>query len=279
MMEDFRFSVLIPVYIKEDIVFFKEAIESILHQTLLPDEIVIVEDGPLSDEMYTLLSKYKNDHPLLFQRVVLPVNMGMGKAMNEGLNHCRYKWVARMDSDDIARPYRFEKQINYLKNHPEVDALGALIEEFKAVPGDLGLIRQLPEKHDEITVYCRNRSPVNHMTIVYKKECAQLAGGYWDKKILEDYNLWYQMIKRGYKFANLQEVLMDARVGNNMIGRRHGIGYLKAEYGFFRQMKADNFITSAVFIRNIMYRIFLRTMPKRVLQLIYFRFLRERKSV
>lgn len=276
-MNSFDFSVLMPVYIKENPAFFALALDSILQQSLLPNEIVIVEDGPLTTHLYQELEKYQKKYPGLIKRVPLRQNMGMGIAMNTGLQACSYPWVARMDSDDIARTERFEKQIAYLKANPSLDAIGSFSEEFNNVPGDLGQIRQLPVAPDDLKSFCKKRNPINHMTVLYRREAAIAAGGYWQKRVFEDYNLWYQMIRKGYKLANIPEILMDVRIGNNMVGRRRGIGYLKEEYHFFNQMKNDGFISPFRFAKTMLIRSALRIMPTKLLHSFYYHFLRSNK--
>lgn len=278
-MNQIDFSILMPVYKKENPAYFDTAIASILEQTYPPKEIVIVEDGPLTEDLYSVIDKYQGRFPDLFNIVKLPINKGMGEAMNIGLLNCKYSLVARMDSDDIARRNRFEKQISYLQQHPEIDVLGSFIEEFKTTPGDIGKIRILPLLHEEIRKFAKKRNPINHMTVIYKKEKALEAGGYWNYRIFEDYNLWYQMLKRGCRFGNLPEVLIDVRTGNNMIGRRSGFRYFQGEYKFFKQMKKDKFITMQHFVEAITIRFISRMLPRVVLEKIYNSFLRVNREV
>ena len=107
------FSVLLSVYHKEKAEFLDEALNSIVCQTLKPDEIIIVEDGPLTNELNNVLDKFETENKCV-KRVPLKVNSGLGKALNEGLKHCSNDLVARMDTDDIAFPDRFEKQVEFM---------------------------------------------------------------------------------------------------------------------------------------------------------------------
>lgn len=272
-----KFSVLIPVYIKEKPIHFLEALESIVQQTLMPDEIVIVEDGPITPELHKILEIYINRYPGLFTIIQLKKNSGMGVAMNTGLHACKYEYIARMDSDDIAKKDRFEKQFSFLKKHPEIDVLGGNIEEFKYEPNDLKRVRQLPEHHSAIVEFTKQRSPVNHMTVVFKRSKAIAAGGYWSHRNLEDYNLWYEMLKIGCTFHNLPDILMDVRIGNNMAKRRHGYNYFTCEYSFFKKMLHEDFIDKELFFRNVFIRFFLRVLPLPFLQITYGLFLRKAK--
>ncbi len=268
-MDNIAFSVLMPVYFKEDPDNFRSAIESVLKQTLLPSEIVIVEDGPLTKELDIEILNYTNKYPTLFTIIKLPVNCGMGIAMNEGLNACKFNWIARMDSDDLSIFDRFEKQINFLKQHPEIDVIGGWIEEFRHTPGDMKQIRNLPEKHAEIYKFAKTRNPMNHMTVMFNKDKALKSGGYWQHRILEDYHLWFQMFQNSCKFYNIQEILVNARVGNNMLGRRKGMPYFRMEVYFFNVLYKSKFITKYQLGKVLMERGLMKIIPIRFLERIY----------
>ena len=274
-MSKVYFSVLIPVYVKETPSYFNKALESITLQSLLPDEIVIVADGPLSKELDEVINIYTKQFPDIFNIIRLPKNMGMGVAMNTGLKNCKYEWVARMDSDDIARTNRFEKQIKYIEEHPEIDVLGSFAEEFISEIGDFAKIRVLPTSHQDILRFTKKRCPINHMTVMYRRTKAIEAGGYWENRIFEDYNLWYEMLKRSCRFANLPNVLIDVRVGNNMVDRRRGLSYFRQEFNFFKQMRNEGFINVINFITVVSVRFISRILPKFILEKIYYLLLRR----
>jgi len=276
-MENMPFSVLMPVYFKENPEYLHSAINSLLHQTLLPSEIVIVEDGPLTDALYEVIQEFKNNHQDLFTIIRLPKNGGMGVAMDTGLKQCKYSWVARMDSDDLSRHDRFEKQVKYLQSHPGIDALGGWIEEFRHNTGDLKQVRHLPLTHDDIKHFAKTRNPINHMTVMFHKDKAIKAGGYWHFRVLEDYHLWYKMLLQGCNFSNLPDILVDARVGNNMLGRRKGIPYLKREIAFFKEMYSSGFISEYQFCKAVIGRAIMKIIPLRILERLYTLILRSKK--
>ncbi|MBO9731718.1 MAG: glycosyltransferase [Chitinophaga sp.] len=269
------FSVLMPVYIKENPEYLKLAIQSLLEQTVLPSEIVIVEDGPLTPALHEVINTFALAHPGKFNIIQLSDNHGMGYAMDTGLQQCKCDYVARMDSDDIARKDRFEIQTAFLKKHPEIDLLGSYIEEFSTNPGDLNRFRKVPVTHDDILAFARYRNPINHMTVMFKKKKALEVGSYWHKRVLEDYNLWYKMLKNGCKMHNLPDILMYARVGNNMVGRRRGIKYIKEELHFFGTMADDKFITRREYYTHSAARIAMKMLPTSVLNFLYSKLLRR----
>ena len=269
------FSVLIPVYIKENPAFLRLALKSVLDdQTLKPNEMVIVEDGPLTEELTAVLDDFSARYPII-KRYKLPENRGMGAAMNFGLQKATCEWIARMDSDDIATPDRFAKQVAVLTKNPDIDVLGSAIEEFDKTMGDLGRYRVLAKTHEDLVKLMKFRSPINHMTVFYRRELALRAGGYWSNRHLEDYNLWYEMMKAGGKFYNIQESLVLVRVGNNMIGRRIGTEYFGYEKVLLKKFLHDKFITYYEYLVLTTGKFMLRLLPPQILGTFYSVFLRR----
>lgn len=266
-----NFSVLLSLYIKEKPNFLYECLESLENQTVQATEIIIVYDGPITPELGSIVNKYAEKLPIKI--VQLPKNVGMGNAFNEGLKNCSYEWVFRMDTDDICIPERFEKQINFIKQNPDIVLLGSHIAEFNDNIKDLVSYRKVPIGTEAIKRYSLYRSPFNHMTVAYKKKVAIEAGGY-KAYLLEDYNLWLRIIAKGYKVENINDILVYARIGNNMIARRRGVNYIKGEWDLFklkRELKLQN-IFSGFF--TFLLRIIPRILPTKILKTIY-KFLRK----
>jgi glycosyltransferase involved in cell wall biosynthesis len=276
-INNLKFSVLMPIYIKEEPQFLTESLNSILKtQTVIPSELVIVEDGPLTAELNEVLDNYYEQYPEIIKRLKLETNMGMGYAMNYGLNKCSHEWVFRMDSDDIAITKRFEKQLAVIKLN-EYDVIGSATEEFNDCIGDLDQYRRMPQKHTDIISFMKFRNPINHMTVAFKKEMALNAGGYWEKRYFEDYNLWYEMFKAGAKFYNIQEVLVNARIGNNMVERRSGYEYFQYENELMKKFFRDKFINILEYRFITSIKLMLRILPVNVLSFIYQKMLRKSK--
>lgn len=273
-----KFSVLMPVYIKEVPKYLAQSLESILeNQSVLPTEVIIVEDGPVTTDIRNVLDHYSNLFPNLVSCYQLKKNMGMGYAMNFGLNKCKYDWVFRMDSDDISRPDRFEKQIQIIEQN-KFDVIGSSISEFNKYLGDINQLRILPENHQDIVNMMKYRNPINHMTVAFNKKSALLAGGYWSKRFFEDYNLWYEMFKTNAIFYNIQEVLVDARIGNNMLNRRSGYRYFLYEFELLKKFRRDNFLNNIQFFSFLFMKLIARLLPVFMLQKIYKSFLRNKNQ-
>lgn len=267
------FSVLISLYYKEKPEYLSTALKSIWDdQYLKPDEIVIVKDGPLTDELNKIIDDFSTIAPVNI--ISLPINQGLGAALNIGLLSCKNEIVARMDSDDISQSIRFQKQINFLINNPEIDILSSWIDEFMDQPDNIVSIRKLPENHNEIYNYAKKRCPVNHPVIVFKKSAVIKAGGYLPFPLFEDYYLWARMLMSGAKFYNFQESLLLFRSNQATFKRRggfiHSIIEIKMQFFFYK----IGFISTTEMFRNIFIRSTVRLMPNKFRYLFYKHFLR-----
>ena len=236
-----EFSVLMSVYKKENPAYLKKAFSSLLTQTVVPNEIVLVEDGPLTEELYKVIDEFKQEYENL-KIVALEKQSQLGKALQAGLEACSYELVARMDTDDICRPYRFESQLKYLENNKNISVVGGDIAEFYE-EDKTERIKQMPSSANDVRKYARYRCPLNHMTVMFKKSDVLDAGGYQHFPGLEDYHLWIRMLAKDYQLANIPEILVDVRLGENFADRRGGKEYTN-RYMELRQMQHDLGLTN-----------------------------------
>lgn len=262
------------VYSKEQPDFFRDSLESIFNQTVIPAEIVLVQDGPLTLDLDRVISDYYSQYPALLKIVKLKENMGLGIALNNGLRVCTKEIVMRMDSDDICVSNRFEKLFDYLKTNIDVSVVGSIIEEFRTVPGDTKAFRKLPTDFGTIIKFAKFRNPLNHPSVAFRKKDVLQVGGYKDMPLFEDYYLWVRLLMAGFKIANVNEPLLYFRTGNNMVGRRHGVSYLKKEARFLKTIKNLQFISTAQYLTSLFVKAPLRIMPRKTLEVIYKTFLR-----
>jgi len=216
-----KYSVLMSVYKKDDPAFLKLALESIYdRQTRKPDEVVVVFDGPLTEELYVVLNEFRNGKEQTVFYYPQTENRGLGEALRIGSAYCTGDYIFRMDSDDISHESRFEKQSAYVESHPEVDVLGTDIAEFHESLEEELRVRSCPEEHENIAHMGRRRNPMNHVTVCIKRSALEACGGYETLLLVEDYYLWLRMIDQGYRLANLHESLVYVRVGNGFYSRR-----------------------------------------------------------
>ena len=247
------FSVLMAIYGKDDPHFLRESIESTLNQKMIPAQIVIMEDGPLSPEIEATLQPYK-DNPI-FKFVRIEKNGGQAMALNKGIEECDYDFIARMDSDDINSKNRFAQQWEFLQKNPEYDVVGTGILEFTDSPDDATDLRVLPEHHAQILRFSRYRSPVNHATVMYRKSKVLEAGNYHDFLWNDDYHLWARMIKSGANFYNIQDPLLYVRGGPAMYKRRGGWKYAVQDYRLQQYFLKISHVNTAQFLANLCLRV------------------------
>ncbi|MDR0437768.1 MAG: glycosyltransferase [Bacteroidales bacterium] len=273
------FSVLLSVYHKENPDFLDAALQSVFEQTLPPSEVVLVKDGKLTPELDAVLDRYQAKYPDIIKIHNLPENLGLGVSLAFGLERCSNELVARMDTDDICLPFRFEEQYTMLMNHPELDLVGFNIAEFEYDPTIIHSYRNLFEKPDEIHKLGKRRSPVNHVTVMFRRSKVLQVGGYKRLKInkgMEDYYLWMRMLNENMQFYNIQKVGVLCRIGNDMISRRHGFLYYRLEVDCFAKGVKMGYISWVDFFVAVFSRGVVRIIPKPVTKWFYNRFLRQK---
>ena len=267
-------SVLMSIYIKEKPEYVDECFKSLLRQTVKADEWVVVEDGPLSSEMYQLLNLYQQEYPGLIKRIPLKINQGLGLALRAGIPMCKNALIARMDTDDIARDDRFEKQLEMFKNMPDIDICGSHIIEFETSIDNVISKRNVPLSHNEIVKYQRTRSAFNHMTVMYKKESVLKAGNYENCPLMEDDMLWVRMILSGARCINVDDYLVFARTGTAMIERRGGFSYfLKYKRGK-KRIKDTGYINTFDYLFALIPQFIVSLIPSKFRLYIFKAFLR-----
>lgn len=210
-----KYSVLMSLYKKEKPEYLELAIDSMINQTVKPDEIIIVEDGPLTDELYAVLEKY----PML-HRVKNENNLGLGLALNIGLKECRNELVARMDTDDCSKPERCEKQLARFAEKPYLAIVGSHIDEFVGNTSNIISKRIVPVTSEEIYNFAKRRSAFNHPAVMYSKTAVLENNGYADLKRNQDVDLFGRMQFRGYKAENIDEALLWFRSSDELARRR-----------------------------------------------------------
>jgi glycosyltransferase involved in cell wall biosynthesis len=264
-----KFTVLMSVYYKEKPEYLQLALESIINQTVKPSEIVLVQDGKLTEELQAVITEYLQNYPTIFKTYALKQNQGLGKALNFGMQKCSNELIARMDTDDIAEPNRFELQIKEFEQDKELMLCGGQIAEFADSPNKITGYRNVPAEHNEILNFVKKRNPFNHMTVMFKKQSVQSVGGYMDMPCFEDYWLWARMLKAGYKAKNIDQVLIRVRAGQNMIARRGGLNYTNYIIRFEKALHRIGMISFTEMIGYITLRSIVSVMPESLRLLIY----------
>lgn len=275
-MDKYKFSVLICVYNGDDVHNFDTAMNSIFVQTIIPNEVVLVVDGPVNNEIDAVIEKYKLEYKDL-KVVRLDKNTGHGNARRTGLQNCTYDLVAIMDADDISYPDRFEKQLAEFRNHEEIDIVGGNITEFIDDEKNIVGRRIVPQDDPEIKEYLKTRCPMNLVTVMFKKSSVDDVGGFIDWYCEEDYYLWARMFMANKKFKNVGDILVNVRVGEDMYKRRGGRKYFKSEAKFQKYLLDNKIIMPVTYILNVSKRFIVQVlMPNSVRSWIFQKFAREK---
>ena len=270
-----RYSVLISVYNKENPHYYDTALASIASQTIAPNEIVIVEDGPLTDDLYRVTQKYVRKCQGIIKIVNLEENMVLGAALQKGILRWSNEIVFRMDADDISKRNRMERQLNIFKKY-NVDIVGSNTTEFDEEMKKKTGKRIVPELDADIKKGLKKRNPMNHMTVAYRKTKVIEAGNYKDMPYFEDYYLWARMMKKGCTFYNIQDELVDVRGGRNMIKRRGGTKYIMPIARFETMLYRMKIISAFRLISNVSTRVIAALIPNSLRLAIYRIALREK---
>ena len=270
-----KFSVLISVYKNEKPEYLKIALDSMKNQTLQPNEYVIVKDGFLTEALDACIDTFVEQITVPVKVLAFKQNRGLGLALHDGVLACSNEYIARMDTDDIAKPERFAKQIIYLEKHPEIALLGSRITEFSTDAEHPDTITQLPLSDKDIRQYAKSRNPFRHMTLIYKKSAVLDAGNYRDFLWFEDYDLWVRIMQKGYKVENLPECLVNVRADDAMFARRGGWKYLKQDIKFQKWLLNMDFINAFEYYKNLGIRILARCLPNQVRVFLYKNLLRK----
>ncbi|WP_172548487.1 glycosyltransferase [Vibrio navarrensis] len=265
------FSVLCSLYYKEKPQYLEECFKSLSWQELLADEIVVVHDGPLTNELYAVLKQWKNVLPI--KEVILEKNVGLGNALNIGLNHCKHNLIVRVDTDDINHPERFIEQVKYMDTKQDIVAASSDVYEFNDDFQKPICVKRVPQQ-ESIYKYSLYRNPFNHMATIFRKDVILSVGGYKHLLFMEDYYLWLRLQAEGYALGNINHPLVSARVGNGMIERRKGIKYVKSELFLMFNIYNLKLSRNPMVFFYFIVRSITRILPANLLKLIYLKTLR-----
>ena len=238
------FSVITSIYKNDNPEFVRVALDSML----------VTQDGPVSLELSDLLSEYEKRYSEIMHVIRLEKNGGLGNALKLGVENAKYDICARMDSDDICMPDRFEKQLAYLEAHYECDIVGGQMTEFIDSPDNIVGRREVPLTNEEIYQYMKSRCALNHVTVMFRKEAVLKAGNYQDWFWNEDYYLWVRMMMNNSVFANIPDVAVNVRSGADQYARRGGKKYFDSEIGIKKLMLEKRMITRKEYIVNYIQR-------------------------
>lgn len=263
-----KLSVVISIYNKEKSEYFNQCMHSITspYQTLPPDEIILVIDGPINVDLENTI-KYWQEKPINLKIIRNKENLGLAKSLNNAIPLCRNELIARMDTDDESLPERFEKQYKYMSENPEIAASSGAIEEFDQDLKKCIGVRDLPTTHESIAKFAKIRSPLNHPASIFRKSAILDVGGY-PNFYPEDYALWGTLIAKGYYLGNISDVLLRMRIGD-ALNKRRGANFLKGEIKTYFLFKNLGLLKTSELIKSIVAKSVIRLMPAFLKRIFY----------
>ncbi len=247
----------------------QEALLSVYdQQDMKPHEIIVVKDGPVDDQISSVLKEWHEKLPEVLKVLALPRRSGLAEALNLGLQSCSGEFIARMDSDDISYADRFLKQSKYLRENPDVSVCGSYVKLYtNNLQNSLG-IRHVPASNDDIVNFAKWRCPMNHPSVMYRRSIFKKILGYPVNAKAQDYALWAKLILSGYKFGNIPEALVKMRMGKNPFQKR-GFKQFIDELKILRYQRKIGFLNDYEYCRNVLVRLVARSIPEKLRQLVY----------
>lgn len=271
-----RIAVILPVYRKDKVKYLHLAVGSVLNQSYSNFKLFIGVDGPVDEDLKECLVTYERRESV--KVFWFPENRGLACVLNDLLDGCfeeGFEYIARMDADDISMPERFEKQMAFLANHPEIDVVGGAIEEIDENGNQRGKVVVYPETPEGCRKFFEKRNPHAHPAVLFRKAFFDKLNG---EKYRSEYRqnqdtmLWFDGMMHGTLHANIQEVVLRFRMTDAMFKkRRNGWAFAKKQYkdrlminrGLGYGFKADVFglamfclLIAPVWMKKIAYKVF-----------------------
>ena len=258
-------SVLISIHFRIPRKNIIDCLNSLINQSLRPSEIIIVKDGVLNFSLEKICDSMDFDN---FKIITLDINNGLANALNEGLKHCSFELVARMDSDDICHSNRLEKQAYFMEINPEVVVSSGAVDEYDENMESLIFTKKVPIKNSDILKFSKRRNPINHPATIFRKSIIESVGGYPLLQKGQDYALWSLLLVKDYKLGNLEDSLVKIRTGNDFYKRR-GLEFFKFEIKLLKYQKEIGFLSSIDFLLNFLIRFITRLVGRNIKHIIY----------
>lgn len=253
-----------------------ESVESMMKQTIMPEQFVLVQDGPLGEELISIIDEYTKKFPDIFTNVISEHNIGLGAALTLGLKHCRNELIARMDTDDISLSNRCELQLKAFETEPELDILGTFSSDFEGDINNIISSRVVPIEQKDIYERAKRRSPFNHVTVMFKKTSVMKFGGYANLRRSQDADLFGKMLYGGCKARNIDKVLVMVRLSPDRMKRRKSWSHAKNIIGIRKNFWKMGYASFLDFSIVFCAQIFMCLMPLWAQNIIYTKFLRKK---
>ncbi len=270
-----KYSVLQVVYKTDSYEWIIDSINSMIEQTIKPSQYIIIINGVVNKKVLNLIESYKKDNSF-FEIIILKNSVLIGKALNIGVAKIKYKYCARIDSDDISIPTRCEETLEIFKKHSKVDIVGSCMEEFYGDPQNIVSYKKVSKNHNDILKFSKYRCPFNASSVMFKTNSVKKVDSYNNLRVFEDYDLWTRMLERGMIGYNIQENLVKYRVTDDFYARRGGLRYLNEALAFKKKLFNRKYINIFQYLFVCILHIFVCLVPIKVRKMFYCNLLRRK---
>ena len=269
-----QYSVLMSVYSKDKAEWLRESIESMALQTHKPSEILVIEDGPVAEDLHEVIICCMRRFPGLIKNIQFSQNLGLAEAMHFGVKKCQYEWIARMDADDVSEKNRCEEE---LKKAIKVgaDVVGCDCDEFIDCIDRPVSRRIFPEEHENLVRFSKRKVPFCHPAVIMKKSAVLKAGNYHNVYPHDDYDLFVRMFKTGAIGCTVKKTLFHVRVNEEFYKRRGGWKYVKTLINFNYQLLRNGWTTPFDFFIRSCGNVLFGLSPTCLRKFLYRRLLRK----
>ena len=264
-----NYSVLMTVYEKDNPEYLKDSINSMLNQTVKTNDFVLVCDGKLTEKLNSIVEQYAKDYKGLFNIIMLPENVGLGKALQLGVLQCKNEYVARMDDDDISCSNRCEVELDYMEKNQDISIVSSYMNEFDVDFTCPIRVKKVPINHDEILSYSKRRNPFNHSAVIFRKSAIIKAGNYSDMRTNQDVDLWVRMLNKGFRGANIDLPLVNFRFDNGTYERRKNWNNVKLLISVWRRFYNNKYCSFYDYIVVAFTQIAVFLMPESFIKWAY----------
>ncbi len=251
----------------------RNCLTSLSGQRRQPDEVIIVRGNELPSELVNVIHEFEKKIPFSVHDIVVD-EKGRGYARRIGVKRATSEFIAIMDADDIACPNRLSRQLEYFEENPSTDLVGGYIGEFETDPNEIKSVRKVPTELDDIQRMAHYRSPINHPTVMFRRNTVIDVGNYRMMEYGEDYELCCRLLTNDAKVANISEILVKVRA-KGLMTRRQGRKIIYREIYLQRAIVQSGFYGWVIAFVNLMIRIPIRLLPKHLLKRIYTALLRS----
>lgn len=273
-----NYSILTTVYVKENPDFLRQSIDSMLAQTVLTNDYVIVKDGPLNEELDEVLDDYSKKYPFI-HLITLPKNIGLGGALNFGIKACKNDLVARLDSDDISMPDRCELQLKAFEEHPEYAIVGSDMYEFNLDPDDIIALKVMPHTPEELYRYGKRRNAFNHSSVMYRKSILAQYGYYSSRRRSQDVELFSKVLYGKHPCININKPLIKFRCGDTRVIRKKSWSNVRSDIEIFYHIYKMGYSSLLDFFYILSLQLGFFLLPAKIATFLYKRMFRVNKCL